>query len=91
MVVKSIDVRYLNREVKAANRFYRITRPNPVMDSALECAGFHLNELGMNLYHAAILELEKRIGHLLLVSTRVEGRVSLVCKKCTGTKPTLMV
>jgi hypothetical protein len=67
MLVKSIDKRYLNRAVIAANKFYRITHEDPAFDSALECAGFHLNELGMNLFNAAIMEFEKRVSNLLVV------------------------
>ena len=65
--MKSIDVRYLHRAVTAANKFYRITHENPVFDDALECAGFHLNELGMNLFYSAILEYEKRSKNLKVI------------------------
>ena len=71
MVVKSMDKRYLGRAVVAVNKFYRITHEDPAFDSALECAGFHLNELGMNLFHAAILEFEKRAANLSVI--RDEG------------------
>jgi hypothetical protein len=78
LVVKSIDVRYLSRAVKAVNKFYRINHEDPKFDSALEAAGFHVNELGMNLFHSAILEYEKRAANLELVRVSiddVEGEV----------------
>ena len=65
--MKSIDVRYLHRAVTAANKFYRITHENPVFDDAPECAGFHLNELGMNLFYSAILEYVKRSKNLKVI------------------------
>ena len=66
LVVKSIDVRYLSRAVKAVNKFYRINHEDPKFDSALEAAGFHVNELGMNLFHSAILEYEKRAANHMI-------------------------
>ena len=87
LIVKSIDVRYLNRAVLAVNRFYRIHHEDPAFDAALECAGFHLNELGMNLFHSAILEYEKRAPNLAVERVTIDetGSMEIVALKETYT------
>ena len=74
MIVKSIDTRYLRRAINAANKFYRINHANPTFDAALEFAGYYLNELGMNLFNASIIEYEKRESYVSLVSTEVDNQ-----------------
>ena len=74
-----MDVRYLSRAIKAINTHYKISHPDPVFNDALECAAYHLNTLGINLFHSSIVEYEKRAPKLELVySNQTYGPTTVV-------------